>query len=65
LIGPSKTFTPGSDTLTHAVNQAREAIQNSAHIPPSLKDKALKSLEFQDYVTRTPGVGPGARSSGI
>jgi len=64
LIGPSKTFT-GTNTLNNALDQARIAIEEATHIPQSLKDTALQKLRQQDYVTRTPGIGPGARSSGL
>jgi len=63
-IGPSRTFTK-TETLENAVQQARDAIREAEHIPLEIREKALESLNSGAYSKHTPGVGPGARSSGI
>lgn len=63
----SGTFSlkPGSNRLLKARQQAREAILDADHLPPSLKEKAIQSLDTNAFSTHTPYLGPGARSSGV
>jgi hypothetical protein len=47
------------------MRRADEALDAATHLTPELLDKAVQSLSNSTYYTRTPGVGPGALSSGI
>jgi filamentous hemagglutinin len=63
LIGPSNTFT--GTRLQNALQQAKDAIELSPTIPAPLRQRAIESIDQVTYRTKTPGMGPGARSSGI
>lgn len=65
MIGPSKTFTPFAPTEANAIQQARNTLRDATYLPPELRNKAVDSLNQRTFNARSPGVGPGARSSGI
>lgn len=52
----SPTFTPGSNRLNSAIDQARLAVENSA-LPDSVKATALGNINRGNFVTNTVGSG--------
>ncbi|WP_232429195.1 filamentous hemagglutinin N-terminal domain-containing protein [Burkholderia ubonensis] len=52
----SPTFTPGSNRLSSAIDQARLAVENSA-LPDSVKATALGNINRGNFVTNTVGSG--------
>ncbi|WP_230942604.1 filamentous hemagglutinin N-terminal domain-containing protein [Burkholderia stagnalis] len=52
----SPTFTPGSNRLSSAIDQARLVVENSA-LPDSVKATALGNINRGNFVTNTVGSG--------
>ena len=63
-IGPSRTFNK-TDTFQNAIDQAIEAVQRADYLPDELRMEALRQLQSKTVRTYTPGLGPGAGSSGF
>jgi filamentous hemagglutinin len=55
-IQSSPTFTPGSDAVNNAVNQAVSAIENS-NLPQSTINNALQNLQDGNFTANTVGSG--------
>lgn len=63
MIGPSKTFSePGR--LNNALQHARDALEDTRHLPLQLKQEAINSIDSKTYNAHTPGMG-FARSFGV
>jgi len=60
-VPSSPTFTPGSDALNGALNDAKVAIQSS-NLPPAVKQQAIQNLDAGNFTANTTGSG-SARSS--
>ncbi|MFK0165925.1 hemagglutinin repeat-containing protein [Rhizobium sp. NPDC090279] len=60
-IKSSPTFTPGSDALNNALQQAEQEIRKST-LPQSIKDKAISNLDAGEFTANTVGTA-SARNS--